>query len=84
VDAKVVVTFSDGERIAVTDAELRLVYDELWSRAADVVGAVSTAGMIDHTLRRSRAGLGREIVLSERQTGAFRDALASLPRVPTS
>jgi hypothetical protein len=75
-EIKVVVRLSDGERIALTDAEVRLVYDELWLRGTNVLGAVSAAGIIEYARRGSSlVGLAREIALSEPQTEVFREAL---------
>ncbi len=55
-EAKVVVTLSDGERVALGEDELALVYDDLWLRAKDTPGAVSTAGLIDYARRACRVG----------------------------
>jgi hypothetical protein len=38
-EANVVVKLADGERIGIGDDELKLVYDDLWFRASDVLGA---------------------------------------------
>jgi hypothetical protein len=75
--AKVIVILSDGERASIGDDELALVFDALWARAKDTTGAVSAAGMIDYARRASRhLGLTREVVLTERQSEVFREALA--------
>jgi hypothetical protein len=76
--AKVVVRLADGERISMADDELRLVYEDLWLQAKDVMGAVSTAGMIEYARRGAQAGLLREIALSDSQSGVFSEALARI------
>jgi hypothetical protein len=58
-EGKIVVRLADGDRIAIPDAETMLVYDELWLGAMDVIGAVSTAGMIEYARRRARRGSRR-------------------------
>jgi hypothetical protein len=78
VEANVVVKLADGERIGIGDVELKLVYDELWLRASDVLGAVSTAGMIEYARRGAQVGVLREIALSDKQSGVFREALARI------
>jgi hypothetical protein len=77
-EGNVVVNLADGEQIRIADNELRLVYDDLWLRAQDIVGAVSTAGMIESARRGARVGLLREIALSDKQSGVFREALARI------
>jgi hypothetical protein len=75
--AKVIVVLSDGEQVSIGDDQLALVYDALWARAKDTLGAVSAAGVIDYARRASRhQGLTREVVLTERQSAVFREALA--------
>jgi hypothetical protein len=73
---QVVFLLADGERVALGDDALALVYDDLWLRAKDTLGAVSTAGLIDYARRACRVGSAvGEISLSERQSGVFREAL---------
>lgn len=63
----------------LTDAEARLLYDELWLLGGEVLGAVSAVGMIEYARRGAElAGLAREITLSEPQTAVLRDGLAHI------